>query len=164
MPRKSTRVFITRPGVATQLLWETHCLIIIIIRSRLWILFKTTEGNPWSKSPPILPACFAFFPFSRLQMLMWFLIKAPRQALEFRVFLFRSLGAEAGVPVSWRCRVEGNGVQGRNEMGSKGGARVRQVPELRLLLTCVGKHWGTVLKTVGLSPRGRGVPRGWSPS
>lgn len=45
-------------------------------------------------------------------------------------------------------------------MGSKGEARDQQFPELRLLLTCVGKHWGTVLKTVGPSPRGRGAPRG----
>lgn len=45
-------------------------------------------------------------------------------------------------------------------MGSKAEAHVQQVPETMVLLTCVGKHWGTVLKTVGPSPRGRGAQRG----
>lgn len=31
---------------------------------------------------------------------------------------------------------------------------------MTLLLTCVGKHWGTVLKTVGPSPRGHGAQHG----
>lgn len=56
--------------------------------------------------------------------------------------------------------MEGNGVRERWEVESKGKACVQQVPERMLLLTCVGKRWGTVLKTVGPSPRGRGAQRG----